>query len=155
MLRRVRPAVTGTHVGQVLDVRASGHTKVEQVCWDPAPIDRPACSPSANGAPSATGTTTLTLNLADGSTLTKAINVTPAYTRQGGHGGSDAAPGHVSCAKVTLFGNPGGRDRITTLKSGDAVAMYNKIGRSALFLWHYADNKAGFAKARCATPGLG
>src|ERR1700712_2754945 len=61
----------GAHVGQVLDVRTKGHTsaRVTEICWDPAPIGRPACSRSANGAPSAVGTTKLTLKLADGTEL--------------------------------------------------------------------------------------
>jgi hypothetical protein len=136
----------------VLDVRASRQAKATEVCWDPAPIDRPACSPSANGAPSATGPTTLTLTLQDGSKLTKRLDVAPAYTRIGGRGGSDAAAGHVRCAQLVVTGNPGGRDKRTTLHSGDRVAIYNKIGKTR-FLWHYADNKAGFAKATCV--GLG
>ena len=153
----------GAHVGQVLDVRTSGHTsaKVKEICWDPAPIGRPACSASVNGAPSAVGTTKLTLKLADGTELHKSIAVTRGYTHRGGHGGSDAAAGHVACSGLTLWGNvprKGGshapRDKVTTLASGAQVAQYNRIG-NYVFYWEYATNKAGFGKVGCVKDGLG
>ncbi len=152
---------TGAHVGQVLDVRTSGHTsaKTKAICWDPAPIGRPACSASVNGAPSAVGTTKLTVRLTDGTELHKAIKVAPAYARRGGHGGSDAAPGHVSCAGLTLYGNvPHGasgkpHDKVATLVTGTQVAQYNRIG-DYVFSWDYASNKAGFGKVGCVSGGL-
>jgi hypothetical protein len=153
----------GIHVGQVLDVRTSGHTgaKTTEICWDPAPIDRPACSPSENGAPSAAGTTKLTVKLADGTELHKSIHVTSGYTRRGGDGGSDAAAGHVSCKSLTLWGNVprkghkhNPRDRMATLAAGAQVAQYNRIG-DYVFYWEYATNKAGFGKAGCVSNGLG
>jgi hypothetical protein len=153
---------TGAHVGQVLDVRTTGHTsaKVTEICWQPAPIARPACSASVNGAPSAIGTTKLTLKLADGTELHKSIAVRPAYTHRRGHGGSDAAPGHVSCAGLTLYGNvPTNakrkvRDKIATLAANTRVAQYNRIGKF-VFYWDYATNKAGFGKVGCVSDGLG
>jgi hypothetical protein len=153
---------TGAHVGQVLDVRTKGRTsaKVSQICWEPAPIGRPACSASVDGAPSATGTTKLTLKLADGTELHKSIAVSPAYIHRGGHGGSDAAPGHVSCAGLTLYGNVpanakgNARDKVTTLAAGAQVAQYNRIG-DYVFYWEYATNKAGFGKIGCVSDGLG
>src|SRR5207244_635892 len=48
---------TGIHVGQVLDVRATGGVKATKICWDTPPVDRPACSSSENGAPSEIGPT--------------------------------------------------------------------------------------------------
>jgi hypothetical protein len=153
---------TGAHVGQVLDVRTKGHTsaKTKQICWDPAPIARPACSASHNGAPSATGTTRLTVMLADGTELHRSIQVARGYTRRGGHGGSDAAAGHVSCSGLTLWGNvpkPGTkgspRDEVTTLMTGAQVAQYNRIGKY-VFYWEYATNKAGFGKLGCVRNGL-
>jgi hypothetical protein len=153
---------TGAHVGQVLDVRTSGHTsaKTTQVCWDPAPIDRPACSASEDGAPSAVGTTKLTVKLADGTELHKSIHVTSGFAKRGGHGGSDAAAGHVGCKSLTLYGNlprkgttkPLGK--ITTLDQGAQVAQYNRIGKY-VFYWEYATNKAGFGKVGCVANGLG
>jgi hypothetical protein len=148
---------SGFHVGQVLDVRAHGQ-KATQVCWDPAPIDRPACSASENGAPSATGPTKLTLTLTDGSTVSRTIQVAPAFRKIGGRGGSNAAPGHVTCHAVTVFGNPArgskpARDKVTTLHAGDRVAIYNRIGKGR-FVWQYATNKAGFARATCLARGL-
>jgi hypothetical protein len=153
---------TGVHVGQVLDVRVGGR-KAKQVCWDPAPIDRPACSASVNGAPSATGTTRLTLTLADGTELHKTLRVAPAYARRGGHGGSDASPGHTCSKGLALYGNvpPKGsrkgtppRDFVTNLAPGARVAEYNRIGQY-VFFWEYRTNKAGFGGIGCVRPGLG
>jgi hypothetical protein len=153
----------GTHVGQVLDVRTKGHTsaKLKQICWDPAPIGRPACSTSNDGAPSAVGTTKLTLKLADGTALHKSIAVARGYAKRGGHGGSDAAAGHVACSGLTLWGNvpsKGGTgaptDKVTTLATGAQVAQYNSIG-NYVFYWEYATNKAGFGKVGCVQGGLG
>jgi hypothetical protein len=155
---------TGAHVGQVLAVQTSGHTsaKATQVCWDPAPIDRPACSASENGAPSAVGTTKLTVKLADGTELRKSIHVTSGYARRGGRGGSDAAAGHVACSGLTLWGNVPQKgstvhkssDKMATLASGAQVAQYNRIGKY-VFYWEYATNKAGFGKVGCVANGLG
>lgn len=146
----------GMHVGQVLDVRATGRPKATRICWSPAPIERPACSASEDGAPSRAGLTKLTLTLPDGTRLSRTIRVSPRFTKVGGHGGSDAAPGHVTCSKLTLYGNTGTsglHDKITTLDSGEAVAIYNKVGSNAIFVWHYADNKNGFADPGCVRPG--
>ena len=144
----------GVHVGQVLDV-APSHGRMTRLCWDPAPIDRPACSRSASmGAPSATGTTRLIMTLADGAVLSRVLRVAPAYTRIGGHGGSDAVAGHVACPTATLYGSPGPLNvEITTLMSNASVAIYNRV-KDGRFVWHYADNKAGFAEPRCVRPGL-
>jgi hypothetical protein len=151
----------GIHVGQVLDVQTSGHTsaKVQQVCWDPAPIDRPACS-LGDGAPSAAGTTKLTLKLADGTELHKSLTVAPAFRHRGGLGGSDAAPGHVTGSGLTLWGNVPHKgtnrphDKITTLAGGAQVAQYNRIG-DYVFYWEYATNKGGFGKVGHVADGLG
>jgi hypothetical protein len=150
----------GTHVGQILDVRASG-AKAKQICWDPAPIDRPACSTSENGAPSATGTTKLTVTLADGTKLHKTLKVSAAFKHRGGLGGSNAAPGHVTCRTLSIWGNVpqhgakhNPRDRVTTLKAGAQVAQYNRIGDYVVY-WEYATNKAGFGRVGCVQDGLG
>jgi hypothetical protein len=151
----------GAHVGQVLDVRTKGHTsaKVKEICWDPAPIGRPACSASTNGAPSAVGTTKLTLKLADGTELNKSIAVTRGYAHRGGRGGSNAAAGHVACSGLTLWGNVPRKghstgDKMTTLAANAQVAQYNRIG-NYVFYWEYATNKAGFGKVGCVQDGLG
>src|SRR3954449_13080865 len=143
----------GVHVGQILDVAPSRGT-LKRLCWDPAPLDRPACSRASMGAPSATGTTRLIMTLADGALVSRVLRVAPAYTRIGGHGGSDAVAGHVVCPTLPLYGNPGAlQGEIITLTSNAAVAIYNRV-RDSRFVWHYADNKAGFADPRCARPGL-
>ena len=151
----------GAHVGQVLDVRLARHhdAKVTSICWDPAPIDRPACSHAVNGAPSAAGVTHLTLTLSNATKLHKAIHVTAGYRHRGGHGGSDAALGHVSCPRLTLYGNvprkghrTPARDRVTTLSANAQVAQYNRIG-DYVFYWQYATNEAGFGKIGCVADG--
>ena len=153
----------GIHVGQILAVQASGThgAKPRQVCWDPAPIGRPACSASENGAPSATGTTRLTVTLADGTKLHKALRVAAAFRHRGGLGGSNAAPGHVTCSSLAIWANvprKGHRlpasQRVTTLQTGAQVAQYNRIGDYVVY-WEYATNKAGFGRVGCVTDGLG
>jgi hypothetical protein len=143
----------GVHVGQVLDV-APSHGTLTRLCWDPAPIDRPACGRAAMGAPSATGTTRLIMTLADGALLSRVLRVAPPYTTIGGHGGSDAVAGHVVCPTLPLYATSGPlRVEITTLTSNAAVAIYNRV-RDGRFVWHYADNTAGFGEPRCVRPGL-
>lgn len=154
----------GIHVGQVLAVQASGThgAKPKQICWDPAPIDRPACSSSENGAPSQTGTTKLTVKLADGTMVHKSLKVSPAFKHRGGLGGSNAAPGHTCSKGLALWGNvpqkgSSGKppsDHVTNLAAGARVAQYNRIG-NYVFYWEYATNKAGFGGIGCVTDGLG
>jgi hypothetical protein len=143
----------GVHVGQVLDV-APSHGTLTRLCWDPAPIDRPACGRAAMGAPSATGTTRLIMTLADGALLSRVLRVAPPYTTIGGHGGSDAVAGHVVCPTLPLYATSGPLQvQVTTLTSNAAVAIYNRV-RDGRFVWHYADSTAGFGEPRCVRPGL-
>ena len=148
---------TRFHVGQALlvDVRNAAGRKLTQVCWSPAPIARPACSPSGTAAPSQTGTTTVTATLSDGTTLTAALAILPAARRVGG---STAVPATIRCQDVTLFGNYDGRrhrsrDPIETIRRGAAVGLYNRIAPGKIFMWDYASNRGGFASERCAQTG--
>ena len=148
---------TNFHAGQVLIVdlpRASG--QITQVCWSPAPIARPACSPSRLAAPQP-GPNTITVTLADGRTLTRTFTAHLPATRVGGR---LAVPATITCADVTLFGNYDRRRGRSftprgTLSRGARVALYNVIGPGKIFMWDYATNLGGFASQRCATPGLG
>ena len=58
------------------------------------------------------------------------------------------------CPTLPLYGSAEPlQAEITTLTSKAAVAIYNRV-RDGRFVWHYADNQAGFADPRCARPGL-
>ncbi len=149
---------TNFHAGQVLmaDVRNSGGRRVTQVCWSPAPIARPACSPSRLAGPQP-GPNTVTLTLDDGTTLTRTFTAHRPATRVGGR---LAVPATIRCADVTLFGNYDrrrgrSRDPQATLRRGARVALYNRIAPGKIFMWDYATNEGGFASERCATPGPG
>ena len=92
------------HVGQVLDidVRNAGGRKLTQVCMNPAPIARPACSAARNAAPSQAGPTTVQVTLSDGTKLTQTFTTHAAATKVGG---PRAVPATITCQDVTLFGN--------------------------------------------------
>jgi hypothetical protein len=140
------------HVGALLQVGAAhGAPKFTEICFDPAPIDRPACSTSVVGAPAAPGRQTLTATFADGSTSSLTITVHRAATKVGG---PTAVPGHVTCPKVRLYGSypPHGHSMGAAPRGAD-VAMYNRVG-GGIFLWDYRTNANGFGTASCATPGL-
>jgi hypothetical protein len=142
------------HVGQVLQVTASGSSSAA-VCWDPAPIDRPACSPgNAVGAPAATGTTTVTITQADGTTHSTRFSVVAARTH---YDGRVAYAGIVRHATV-LYGNYNTHrdhfadpEKVAALRAQDQVAVYNRLGRRAIFVWHYADNQGGFVPVHDVT----
>jgi len=143
------------HVGAVVQVGAHKASPT-QVCFDPAPIDRPACSPSRNGAPSAVGRTKITATFADGSTSSTTIVVHAPATKVGG---TIAVPGKITCTATRLFGNYDTHrrkfhDLTTTLPEGERVALYNRLGKDALFMWDYKTNKAGFGRVGCATRAL-
>jgi hypothetical protein len=149
---------TNFHAGQVLmaDVRNAGGRRISQVCWSPAPISRPACSPPRIAAPQP-GPTTVTATLDDGRQLTQTFTTLAPATRVGG---PRAVPATITCNDVTLFGNYDRRrqrslDPRGTIRRGARVALYNRIGPGKIFMWDYATNLGGFASERCAAPGLG
>ena len=144
------------HVGQVLDidVRDAGARKLTQVCMNPAPIARPACSVARNAAPSQAGPTTVQVTLSDGTKLTETFTTHAPATKVGG---PRAVPATITCQDVTLFGNydqrrKRSRDPVETIRRGAQVGLYNVIAPGKIFMWDYATNKAGFALRSCATP---
>ena len=148
------------HVGQVLAVQATGARslpRITKVCWDPAPIARPACDPNDDfGAPSATGTTTITAMLADGSTLSTRVRVASAKTRYDGRVG---VPAVTTCSPTRLYGSYDTHTRSFrapqgTVAAGRQVGRYNRLGRDAVFLWDYRTNKGGFGRITCVRVGL-
>jgi hypothetical protein len=146
------------HAGQALmaQVRNSGGQGVRSICWDPAPIGRPACGTAAIGAPAEAGSQKVVVTLSDASTLTKTIDVLPPATR---FGGTRMVPAHITCAKVGLYGNYDRRrhrslDLQETMVRGTHVGVLNRIAPGKIFMWDYATGKAGFASERCAAAGL-
>ena len=147
---------TTAHVGEVMftDVRNAGARKLTQICYSPAPINRPACSASRVASPSQVGTTTVTATLSDGTKLTGSLKVIAPATKVGG---SRAVPATITCQDVTLFGNYDQRrhrslDPHGTIHRGARVALYNRIAPGKILMWDYATNVAGFASERCAQP---
>jgi hypothetical protein len=146
------------HAGQVLfaGVRDSGGQGVRSICWDPAPIGRPACGDAKTGAPAAAGPQRVVITLSDASTLTKTIRVLPPATR---FGGTRMVPSHITCRNVGLYGNYDqrrrrSRDLEETMARGTKVGVLNRIAPGKIFMWDYATAKGGFASERCAEPGL-
>ena len=144
------------HVGQVLDidVRDAGARTLTQVCMNPAPIARPACSVARNAAPSQAGPTTVQVTMSDGTKLTQTFTTHAPATKVGG---PRAVPATITCQDVTLFGNydqrrKRSRDPVETIRRGTQVGLYNVIAPGKIFMWDYATNKAGFASRSCAKP---
>jgi len=144
------------HVGQVLDidVRDAGARTLTQVCMNPAPIARPACSVARNAAPSQAGPTTVQVTLSDGTKVTQTFTTHAPATKVGG---PRAVPATITCQDVTLFGNydqrrKRSRDPVETIRRGTQVGLYNVIAPGKIFMWDYATNKAGFASRSCAKP---
>jgi hypothetical protein len=142
------------HAGQVLfaQVRNGGGQDVQSICWDPAPIGRPACGTAPTGAPAQAGTQKVVITLSDQSTLTKTIGVLPPATR---FGGTRMVPSTITCAKVGLYGAYDRRrhrslDIRETMVRGTRVGVLNRIAPGKIFMWDYATAKAGFASERCA-----
>jgi hypothetical protein len=142
--------------GQVLQpiVRDSGGQSVREICWDPAPIGRPACGLGRTGAPAAPGVQRIVVTLSDASTLTRTLRVRPAATR---FGGPVMVPARITCRDVGLFGNIDRRrhrslDRLETMPRGTRVGVLNRVAPGKIFMWDYATARAGFAAERCAQP---
>jgi hypothetical protein len=144
--------------GQVLhvDVRDSGGQGVRSICWEPAPIGRPACGTARTGAPAAAGSQRVVVTLSDASTLTRTIRVGRPATR---FGARTMVPARIVCADVGLYGNYDRRRRrsVTLLKRmprGTRVGVLNRIAPGKIFMWDYRTARGGFASERCAEPGL-
>lgn len=147
------------HVGEVLnaDVHDAGGAKVTAVCWDPAPIARPACSRLRTGAPAHTGVQRIAARLSDGTLLRHSVRVITAATKVGG---PRAVPARIDCTDAHLFGNVDThsghlRDRRATVRRNDRVALYNRLGPGNIFTWSYAQNTGGFMREDCAATGVG
>ena len=149
---------TNFHAGQVLfaGVRDSGGQGVRSICWEPAPIGRPACGTAETGAPARPGPQRVVVTLSDASTLTRTVRILPPATR---FGRSHMVPARIRCDSVGLYGNYDrrrhrSRDLIATMPRGTRVGVLNRIAPGKIFMWDYARAKGGFATERCAAPGL-
>jgi hypothetical protein len=145
------------HAGQVLfaGVRNSGGQGIRSICWEPAPIARPACGTARTGAPAAAGSQRVVVTLSDASTLTKTIRILPPATR---FGRTHMVPAHIACRSVGLYGNYDRRrhrslDLLERMPRGTRVGVLNRIAPGKIFMWDYATNKGGFATRACAQVG--
>lgn len=150
-------------VGQVLDLVAaggrSGPGRITKVCFSPAPIARPACSASPEGAPSAVGTTRITVSFSRRAPYLLKVRVLAAATKIGGNGGGLAVPSTISCPSAALYGTVNGlrtksEKPLETLPAGTKVALYNVISPGAITMVNYASGRVGIGEPRCATPGI-
>jgi hypothetical protein len=144
----------GFTVGTPLDVQysdPSGQTREQQVCWSPAPIDQPACTPTGTGAPASAGTQKVTVQLTNGQSLSKSFQVGAAATQLGsGTSNAPPVPYTVTCA-TSLYANAGTSQVLHALAPGQQVAAYYKANGSTLQVYDYTTNTAGFAPSRCLT----
>lgn len=129
-----------------------------QVCWSPAPVDRPACSASKFGVPARAGTQKLTLTLSDGSTRRTTLAVAAAATKLPGTSGGPARPMHVTC-ETTLYGNGYDgrlRDDAGPIPAGGHVAAYYRVPKHPRIVqvWDDTSANAGFISDRCLKPGF-
>jgi hypothetical protein len=150
-------------VGQIVQVLAvpgkNSPGKITKVCFSPAPISRPACGRFGEGAPSAVGTTKITVSFSKRSPYVLQVKVLPAATKVGGDQGGLAVPATVTCPSVSLYGSVAGvngkkEKPMATLPMGTKVALYNEIAPGAITMIDYATGTVGFGEQKCATPGI-
>lgn len=128
----------------------TGQTREQQVCWTPAPIDLPSCTPTGTGAPAAAGTQQVTVRLTNGQSVSTAFSVGPAATQLGtGTTNSPPVPYTVTCA-TELYGNLNQSDPLHLLSPGEQVAAYYQANSSTLQVYDYSSNTPGFIDADCA-----
>jgi hypothetical protein len=143
---------SGYTVGTVIQVQyndPSGQTREEQVCWSPAPIDLPACTPTGTGAPASTGTQQITVELTNGKSVSTSFQVGAAPTTLGnGTSNSPPVPYTITCS-TELYANAGGNDPLQVLTPGDEVAAYYRANSTTLQVYNYASNQAGFVASNC------
>jgi hypothetical protein len=129
----------------------SGQTRERQVCWSPAPIELPACTPTGTGAPAQAGTQRVTVQLTNGQSVSTSFPVGPAAAQLGaGTSNAPPVPYTVTCS-TELYGNLGQQDPIHVLGPGQLVAAYYQASSSTLQVYDYATNTAGFVASSCVT----
>lgn len=145
---------SGFTVGTVLQVQyndPSGQTREKQVCWSPAPIDQPACTPTGTGAPANAGTQQITVQLTNGQSVNKTLDIGAAATTLGsGTSNTPPVPYTVTCS-TELYGDAGQQDPVHLVSPGEQVAAYYKANSSTLQVYDYSTNTAGFVASNCVT----
>jgi hypothetical protein len=145
---------SGFTAGTVLQVQyndPSGATREKQVCWSPAPIDQPSCTPTGTGAPAQAGTQTITVQLTNGQAVSTTLSIAAAATSLGnGTSNSPPVPYTVTCA-TELYGNLGQEDPLLVVSPGEKVAAYYRANSTTLQVYDYSSNTAGFLASNCAT----
>jgi hypothetical protein len=143
---------TGFTAGTPLQVQytdPTGQTREQQVCWSPAPIDLPSCTPTGTGAPAAAGTQQVTVQLTNGQSVSTTFAVGPAATQLGsGSSNTPPVPYTVTCA-TELYGNVGQTDPLQILSPGEQVAAFYRASSSTLQVYAYSSNEPGFMAASC------
>lgn len=125
-----------------------------KICWSPAPIDRPDCSPSNQGGLATNGTQKLTITMSDGSTVTKEFPVQQAAVQVQKNTAAATAPVpfRLTCAS-TLYGQrledgtyamPMG-----VIAAGQQVAAYYDAGGGSYQVTSYAGFTPGFMSTKC------
>lgn len=148
---------TDFKVGEIVMVSvkdSQGTASPSKICWSPAPIDRPACSPSAQGAPATVGTQKLSITMSDGSTVTHEFPVGQAATQVQKNTAAATAPVplRVTCASQ-LYGQrledgtyamPLG-----VVAAGQQVAAYYDAGGGYYQVAPYGTFTPGFMAKAC------
>ena len=150
-------------VGQIVDVLPArtkpSPGKITKVCFSPAPIARPACSKFGEAAPSAVGTTKITVSFSKRAPYVLKVKVLAAATKVGGAGGGLAVPATVTCPSVSIYDSAQGAKEkkekpFAILPQGTQVALYNTIAPNTITMVDYATGTSGFGEQSCATPGI-
>jgi hypothetical protein len=145
---------SGFTVGTPLQIQyndPTGQTREQQVCWSPAPIELPACTPTGTGAPAQAGTQRVTVQLTNGQSLSTSFPVGPAATQLGsGTTNAPPVPYTVTCSDE-LYGNANRSDPLSLLSPGEQVAAYYRANSTTLQVYDYATNTPGFVASNCVT----
>lgn len=149
-------------VGQIVQVNPTPGVKpgkITKVCFSPAPISRPSCGKAPEGAPSAVGTTKITVYFSKHAPYTLKVKVLAAARTVGGEHEGLAVPATVTCPSVSLYPNVHGEQTkaekpMATLAAGAKVALYNRLGPGAIVMIDYETGALGVGEERCAMPGI-
>lgn len=148
---------TDFKVGEIVMVSvkdAQNAASPRQICWSPAPINRPSCSSSNQGGLSQTGATTLTITMSDGSTVKHTVQAGPAAGSLQPNTAAATAPVpfEVTCTSQ-IFGQrledgtyamP-----LATVAAGQQVAGYYNAGGGYVQVASYSTFTPGFMSNKC------
>lgn len=149
---------TDFRVGEIVMVSvkdAQAKASPTKICWSPAPIDRPDCSPSNQGAPAEVGTQKLTITMSDGSTATHQFAVGPAASQlQPITKATAPVPFEVTCTSQ-LYGQRLSDGTFAMplgpVAAGRQVAAYYDAGGGYYQVAPYSTFTPGFMSSKCLT----